>query len=74
MLRSRSEPLAAALGVSGASARRMASKFAVALPAETMSATSLGAGEQRPMDDFRIDAYGVIDEANSASASPASRP
>ncbi len=49
MLRSKSEPLAAALGVicSGASARRMASKFAVALPAETMSATSLGAGEQR---------------------------
>jgi cob(I)alamin adenosyltransferase len=44
----------------------MASKFAVALPTETMSATSLGAGEQRPMDDFRIDAYGVIDEANSA--------
>ena len=68
MLRSKSEPLAAALGVicSGASARRMASKFAVALPAETISATSLGAGEQRPMDDLRIDAYGVIDEANSA--------
>jgi cob(I)alamin adenosyltransferase len=44
----------------------MASKFVVALPAETMSATSLGAGEQRPMDDLRIDAYGVIDEANSA--------
>jgi cob(I)alamin adenosyltransferase len=43
-----------------------ASKFVVALPAETMSATSLGAGEQRPMDDLRIDAYGVIDEANSA--------
>jgi len=44
----------------------MASKFVVALPAETMSATSLGVGEQRPMDDLRIDAYGVIDEANSA--------
>ena len=44
----------------------MASKFVVALPAKTMSATSLGAGEQRPMDDLRIDAYGVIDEANSA--------
>ena len=51
---------------SGALVRRMASKFVVALPAETMSATSLGAGEQRPMDDLRIDAYGVIDEANSA--------
>jgi len=44
----------------------MASKFVVALPAETMSATSLGTGEQRPMDDLRIDAYGVIDEVNSA--------
>jgi cob(I)alamin adenosyltransferase len=44
----------------------MTSKFVVALTAETMSATPLGAGEQRPMDDLRIDAYGVIDEANSA--------
>ena len=44
----------------------MASKFVIALPAETMSATSLGAGERRPMDDLRIEAYGAIDEANSA--------
>jgi cob(I)alamin adenosyltransferase len=51
---------------SGALVRRMASKFVVALPAETMSTTSLGAGERRPMDALRIDAYRVIDEANSA--------
>ena len=51
---------------SGALARRMASKFVIALPAETMSATSLGAGGRRPMDDLRIEGYGAIDETNSA--------
>lgn len=44
----------------------MASKFVIALPAETISATSLGAGGRRPMDDLRIEGYGAIDETNSA--------
>src|ERR1700732_1638072 len=51
---------------SGALVRRMASNFVVALPAETVSAPSLGAGEQRRMCDLRSAPYGVIDEANPA--------
>src|ERR1700730_18002116 len=52
---------------SGALVRRMASKFVVALPAETMSTTSLGAGERRPMDALRIAARRVVGAGNSGT-------
>jgi cob(I)alamin adenosyltransferase len=65
----KSEPLAADLLASfsaGPLAWRATSESAVGLPADATSATEVGTSERRTKNDFRIEAYGAINEANSA--------
>lgn len=65
MLHSKSEPLAPALLAafsSSALAQQAADKSAVSLPV----GRATGTGERRAKNDLRIEAYGAIDEANSA--------